>query len=93
MIEIPRHGQDDLVPFVQQAGDGGAEGLVTASGDGHLFRRNSPLIQGGAIAGDLIAQRGQAQNRPIQMRLRLIQRDIGHRLTQGQGRRINRGGL
>ena len=93
MIEIPRAWEDHLIPRARQRGKRCAECLIAALGDRHLRRRDLAAVGPRPLVRQFRAQGGQAQNRPVEMRLRILQRGARNRFAQGQRRGLNGGGL
>ena len=62
MVEIPRAGQDHLVPRAREGGNSCTEGLIAALGDGGLLRCDRPVVSAAPLVGYFGAQFVQAQN-------------------------------
>ena len=93
MIEIPWGWQDNLIPFGGQGHKRRIEGLVAAGGDRHLCRFHRATIEPGRARGHFGAQIVIAQNGPVKMRLRGVDRGVGDGLAHRKRRQLHRGGL
>ena len=93
VVEVPGDGQHDRVAGGGEGGDGGAEGLVAAGGDRDLVGADVAAVEGGPAPGDLGAQRGEAEDRAVEVGAVVGADHLGHRLAQRLGRRVDGGGL
>ena len=67
VVEVPRDGEHDGVAGAGEGGDGGAEGLVAAGGDGDVVGVDFAAVAGGGAPGDLGAERGEAEDRAVEV--------------------------
>ena len=93
VVEVPGDRQHHRVAGGGEGGDGGAEGLVAAGGDRDLVGADVAAVEGGPAEGDLGAQRGEAEDRAVEVGGGVGADELGHRLAQGLGRGLDRGGL
>ena len=93
VVEVPGHRQQHRVAGGGERHDGGAEGLVAAGGDRDLVGADLAAVEGGPAPGDLGAQRGEAEDRAVEVGVGLGADHLGHRLAQGFGRRLDGRGL
>ena len=80
-------------PGAASVGDRGAERLVAAGGDRDLVGADLAAVERAPAPGDLGAQRREAEDRAVEVGVGLGADHLGHRLAQGLGRRVDRGGL
>ena len=67
VVEVPGDGQHHRVAGGGEGGDGGAEGLVAAGGDGDVLGADVAAVAGGRAPGDLGAERGEAEDRAVEV--------------------------
>ena len=66
---------------------------LAAGGDGDLVGLDVAAVERAPAPGDLGAQRREAEDRAVEVGVGLGADHLGHRLAQGFGRRVDRGGL